>query len=95
MKSVILAAAAFLAVTAPAFAQQTPNSNASALGGATTSGNGAGAPSAATPQGQIATSGPGSASPAAVPSMSGSPVPQAQAPTADSSTTGSTTAPGK
>ena len=95
MKSVIFAAAGFLAFAAPAFAQSTPSSNATSQGDATTSGNGAGAPSASTPAGKVATSGLGSAAPSAVPSMSGAPIPQAQAPTADSSTTGTTTAPGK
>ena len=98
MKSLMVATVGFLAFALPAFAQSTPTSNATALGTSTTSGNGAGMPSAGTPQGQLGSSGPGTASPATVPSMGVQPgggVPQALHPTADSSTTGTTTAPSK
>ena len=94
MKLAMIAAAAGFALATPAFAQA-PNSNATTLGTETTSGNGAGAPSAATPQGQIATTGSVVAAPPAVsslePRVSGV-VPQAAHPTADSSTTGATAA---
>ncbi len=94
MKSVIIAAGAFLAIATPAFAQA-PSSNATTLGTETTSGNSAGAPSAATPQGQIATTGGVTAEAPSVPSLEARPsgvVPQALHPTADSSVTGSTAA---
>ena len=90
MKSVMIAAAGFLMVAAPAFAQA-PKTNATVEGTATTSGNGAGVPSASTPAGQIATTGPVVASPAAQPSVN---TPGATAPgaTADSTVTGTTDA---
>ncbi len=91
MKTAFFAAAAFLALGTPAFAQSNPTANATTLGTATTSGNGAGAPSASTPAGQVSSAGGGSASPQAVPSVGTSPA--NAPPTADSSTTGTTTAP--
>ncbi len=97
MKCFIIAAG-FLALALPAFAQGVPSSNATTLGTETTSGNGAGAPSASTPQGQIATTGGMSAEAPAVPAegtrLSGV-VPQAQHPTADSSVTGTTNTPSR
>ena len=56
MKLGLVAALFALTFNLPVVAQTTPSSNASAAGTATTSGNGAGMPSAATPAGQIATS---------------------------------------
>lgn len=100
MKSLIIVAAGLLLLAAPAMAQS-PTSNATAQGTETTAGNGQGAPSAATPAGQIKTTGIGgpaapSASPPAVASMgaqSNGAVPQALNPTPDSSVTGTTTVP--
>jgi hypothetical protein len=97
MKSVFALTAAFLLAGAPAFAQSTPSDNAAIQGGETTPGNGAGMPSSATPMGKISTVG-GDATTTiapAVPALSGSPTAQAMHPTADSSTTGTTSAPAK
>ena len=91
MRSIIIAASGFLVLSIPAFAQTRPSSNASVLGTETTEGNAAGAPSAATPAGQISTTGPGLASPMGVPALGGPAPAQATSPSADSSTTDTTT----
>ena len=91
MKTIILASTGFLLMAVPVFAQTTPNSDSTALGDATTSGNAAGMPSAGTPAGEMKTTGSVNAAPAAVPSHGGTPVAQATNPTADSTVTDTTT----
>ncbi len=97
MKSLVIVTAGLLALSVPAMAQTTPSTNATTQGTETTSGNGQGMPTAATPAGQLSTTGGAvPVAPPAVSSMSVRPngaVPQALAPTADSSTTGVTTPP--
>jgi hypothetical protein len=90
MKALVIAAAGFLALSLPSFAQTTPTSNATSLGTATTAGNSAGAPQASTPQGQLSTTGGappvGGSSP-----VGGGTVPKATTPSADSAVTGTST----
>ena len=88
MKTAMITAAAFLTLSVAAFAQ----TNATSAGTATTAGNSAGAPSASTPAGQIATTGAVTAAPPGVSAMQTPGMP-APAPTADSKVTGTTTAP--
>ena len=90
MKALIIATAGFLALGLPAYAQS-PSNNATTSGTATTPGNSAGAPAASTPPGQVATTGGVvSASPPAVQQARPTALSPTPAPTADSTTTGTT-----
>ena len=86
MKTIILATVGLLTLAYPALAQR----NATTLGSETTAGNGAGAPSASTPAGQVTTTGGPSASPGAISAFSASSGQRAPIATADSTTTGTT-----
>ena len=86
MKTIILATAGLLTLAMPASAQR----NATTLGSETTSGNGAGMPSASTPAGQVTETGRGSAEPGATSAFRTSRLQRAPTATADSTTTGTT-----
>lgn len=88
MRISIVAAAALMACSVAAFAQTAPSSNATTLGTESAPGNSSGMPSAATPAGQIATTGMG-ASPSGT-SAFATAGQRAPTPTADSTTTGTT-----